>query len=265
MPEGELHRYSEAELTFTEPGGEQRKRRYEPGTFIFRLAGRDRENSASYYTPEELTKCLVKYSLKELLVGKTADEILQLTICEPAMGSGAFLVEAIGQLADAYLERKQHEIGERVAPEQYAFERQKVAAHLAAHQCYGVDLNPTAARLAGVSLWLATMHQKQQTPWLAPRLAVGNSLVGARFEVWLSEDFVSDEALAKTLTAVLKRSGESSDLHAQLEVVLGMAAKTAPEAVEAIRAILRDEIAATSDDASTGDEESETPSETVDP
>jgi hypothetical protein len=204
VPEGELHRYSEAELTFTEPGGEQRKRRYEPGTFIFRLAGRDRENSASYYTSEELTKCLVKYSLKELLVGKTADEILQLTICEPAMGSGAFLVEAIGQLADAYLERKQHELGERVAPEQYAFERQKVAAHLAAHQCYGVDLNPTAARLAGVSLWLATMHQKQQTPWLAPRLAVGNSLVGARFEVWLPEDFVSDEGLAKTLITVLK-------------------------------------------------------------
>ena len=41
------------------------------------------------------------------------------------------------------------------------------------------------------------MHQKQQTPWLAPRLAVGNSLVGARFEVWLPEDFVSDEALLR--------------------------------------------------------------------
>jgi hypothetical protein len=265
VPEGELHRYSEAELTFTESNGEPRKRRYEPGTFIFRLAGRDRENSASYYTPEELTRCLVKYSLKELLVGKSADEILQLTICEPAMGSGAFLVEAIGQLADAYLERKQHELGERVAPEQYALERQKTAAHLAAHQCYGVDLNPTAARLAGVSLWLATMHQKQQTPWLAPRLAVGNSLVGARFEVWLPEDFVSDEALSKTLNTVLKKSGESSDLHAQLEVVLGMVANSAPEAVESIRAILRDEQAALSDDASSSDEESEAPSESIDP
>ncbi len=265
VPEGELHRYSEAELTFTEPGGDPRKRRYDPGTFIFRLAGRDRENSASYYTPEELTRCLVKYSLKELLVGKTADEILQLTICEPAMGSGAFLVEAIGQLADAYLERKQQELGERVVPEQYALERQKVAAHLAAHQCYGVDLNPTAARLAGVSLWLATMHKDQKTPWLAPRLAVGNSLVGARFEVWLPEDFVSDEPLAKTLNTVLKKSGESSDLHAQLEVVLGMAANSAPEAVESIRAILRDEQAALSDEAGGSEDESEAPSETIDP
>ena len=64
---------------------------YEKGTFIYRLAGREREKSASYYTPEVLTKCLVKYALKELLEGKTADEILKLTICEPAMGSAAFL------------------------------------------------------------------------------------------------------------------------------------------------------------------------------
>ena len=144
-------------------------------------------------------------------------------------------------------------------------ERQKVAAHLAAHQCYGVDLNPTAARLAGVSRWLATMHKDQKTPWLAPRLAVGNSLVGARFEVWLPEDFVSDEPLAKTLNTVLKKSGESSDLHAQLEVVLGMVANSAPEAVESIRAILRDEQAALSDDTGGSEDESEAPSETIDP
>ena len=45
-------------------------RMYEKGTFIYRLAGREREKSASYYTPEVLTKCLVKYALKELLEGK---------------------------------------------------------------------------------------------------------------------------------------------------------------------------------------------------
>lgn len=257
VPEKELHRYSEDELAFTEPGGERRKRRYEPGTFIFRLAGRDRENSASYYTPEELTRCLVKYSLKELLVGKSADEILQLTLCEPAMGSGAFLVEAVGQLAEAYLEKKQQETGQRVPPEQWAFERQRVAAHLAAHQSYGVDLNPTAARLAGVSLWLATMHRDQQTPWLAPRLAVGNSLVGARLEVWNPEDFASDEPLSKTIATVLKKSGEASDLHAQLETVLSMVQKSSPEAVEAVRTILRDEVAAASEDDASSDEEGE--------
>lgn len=74
---------------------------YAKGTFIYRLAGREREKSASYYTPEVLTKCLVKYALKELLKDKSADDILHLTICEPAMGSAAFLNEAINQLAQA--------------------------------------------------------------------------------------------------------------------------------------------------------------------
>src|SRR5690606_15339433 len=129
------------------------------GTFIFRLAGRDRESSASYYTPEVLTRCLVKYSLKELLEGKKADDILRLTVCEPAMGSGAFLVEAVSQLSDAYLERKQEETGVRIDPQRYALEKQKVNTFIAAHNCYGVDLNPMAARLAGVSLWLGTMHE----------------------------------------------------------------------------------------------------------
>ena len=54
------------------------------GKFLFRLAGHDRTKSASYYTPQSLTKCLVKYALKELLKDKTADDILTLTVCEPA-------------------------------------------------------------------------------------------------------------------------------------------------------------------------------------
>src|SRR5690606_15935799 len=79
VSEKDLHRYSEEELTFEEKDGTRGKRRYPQGTFIFRLAGRDRESSASYYTPEVLTRCLVKYSLKELLEGKKADDILRLT------------------------------------------------------------------------------------------------------------------------------------------------------------------------------------------
>jgi hypothetical protein len=58
-----------------------------------------------------LTQCLVKYALRELSADKGADALLATTICEPAMGSGAFLVEAIDQLADLYLEKKQAETG----------------------------------------------------------------------------------------------------------------------------------------------------------
>ena len=68
---------------------------------LIRLAGRDREVRASDYTPEVLTQALVKYALKELLQDKTADEILTLTVCEPAMGSAAFLNETVNQLAEA--------------------------------------------------------------------------------------------------------------------------------------------------------------------
>lgn len=93
----------------------EKPRIYTPGTFILHLNGIDREQSASYYTPEVLTKCLVEEALRELLKDFTpadADKILELKICEPAMGSGAFLNEAAAQLAQHYLELKQKQLQE---------------------------------------------------------------------------------------------------------------------------------------------------------
>ena len=84
------------------------------GNFIYRLTGRARETSASYYTPESLTKCVVKYALQEVMAGKSADELLKITVCEPAMGSAAFLNEAVSQLAEAYLDRATRELGRGV-------------------------------------------------------------------------------------------------------------------------------------------------------
>ena len=89
---------------------------YRKGEFILHLNGIDREQSASYYTPEVLTKCLVEEALRELLKDYTpadADKILGLKICEPAMGSGAFLNEAAEQLATRYLELKQKQLQEK--------------------------------------------------------------------------------------------------------------------------------------------------------
>lgn len=94
----------------------EKPRIYTPGTFILHLNGIDREQSASYYTPEVLTKCLVEEALRELLKDYTpadADKILELKICEPAMGSGAFLNEAALQLAERYLELKQKQLQEQ--------------------------------------------------------------------------------------------------------------------------------------------------------
>ena len=117
---------------------------YPKGSFIYRLAGRDRQNSASYYTPESLTRCLVKYAFKELLKDKTADDILKLKVCEPAMVSAAFLNEAVNQLAEKYLELKQEEIYQRIPIDEYLQEKQKVKMFLADRNVIGIDLNPVA-------------------------------------------------------------------------------------------------------------------------
>ena len=188
VSESELDQYTEDERVRYEHGEKKGKlRMYEKGTFIYRLAGREREKSASYYTPEVLTKCLVKYALKELLEGKTADEILKLTICEPAMGSAAFLNEAINQLAEAYISRKEKETGEIISYEKRFNELQKVKMFIADRNVYGIDLNPVAVELAEVSLWLNTIYEGGFVPWFGTQLVNGNSLIGARRQVYRIE------------------------------------------------------------------------------
>jgi len=188
VPECELSNYDEDERVRYESGPNQGKlRMYKKGAFIYRLAGREREKSASYYTPEVLTKCLVKYALKELLEDKTADEILQLTVCEPAMGSAAFLNEAINQLAEAYLERKQKELGEIISYEDRFEELQRVKMYIADRNVYGIDLNPVAVELAEVSLWLNTIYKGGYVPWFGLQLVNGNSLIGARKQCYRIE------------------------------------------------------------------------------
>ncbi|BCW53647.1 restriction endonuclease subunit M [Arthrobacter sp. StoSoilB19] len=157
---------------------------HQKGTFVFRLAGRERQQSASYYTPEVMTKFVVSQALEELLdqngTTTAADEVLNLTVCEPALGSGAFAIEAVRQLAAQYLERKQKELDVRIPADEYPLELQKVKAQIALHQVHGVDLNATAVELAEVSLWLDTMVAGLQAPWFGLRLRRGNSLIGAR-------------------------------------------------------------------------------------
>jgi hypothetical protein len=204
VPESKIGDYKEEEKVRDDAG---RPIAHAKGTFLFRLAGRDREKNASYYTPEVLTKCLTKYTLKvrlgeplmqprpgeqqrtsnETQKPLTADEILNLTICEPAMGSGAFLNEAVNQLAHKYLEKKQAELGQTIPADQYQREWAKVKYHFVAHQVYGVDLNPLAAELGKVSLWLNSLVPCVPPPYLEPRIGVGNSLIGARREVFLAD------------------------------------------------------------------------------
>ena len=181
------------------------------GTFVYRLNGRDRQKSASYYTPEVLTRSTVKYTLKAIIddvrEGKRkALELLDLKILEPAMGAAAFQNEVINQLAEAYLQYRQEEKKReymerknltddqldagswRIAPDAYRDELQKVKAYIATHNVYGVDLNPTAIELGKLSLWLNVIHKDMETPFFSNRLALGNAVVGAWLKVYRKED-----------------------------------------------------------------------------
>ncbi|BBH71844.1 restriction endonuclease subunit M [Actinoplanes sp. OR16] len=179
---------------------------YRPGQFVYRLAGRDRQTSASYYTPQSLTEVTVQLALKyrieeeqkvidkEGLGDKTmARRLLDWTICEPALGSGAFLNEAINQVAAKYLELRQEELQVALDPEQYHLELQKVKAYIALHNSYGVDLNRTAVELAEVSLWLNVMHSGLEAPWFGLHLQRGNSLIGAGRRMYRPEQ-LSDKS-----------------------------------------------------------------------
>ncbi|MEK6200662.1 MAG: hypothetical protein N2B60_10610 [Psychrobacter sp.] len=192
-----LEQYKDDEKVYEKEAADQygnkQLKKYAKGTFIYRMAGRDREKSASYYTPEVLTKSLVKYALKELYAQQLeplvndrerAEKLLQFTVCEPAMGSAAFLNEAINQLAEKYLELMQSANDERIAQQDYVKELQKVKMYLADNNVYGIDLNPVAVELAEVSLWLNALSADRFVPWFGMQLYNGNSLIGARREVY---------------------------------------------------------------------------------
>jgi hypothetical protein len=185
------------------------------GRFVYRLSGRDRQKSASFYTPEVLTQTTVKYTLKGILKKEEvhailndeslskeerlealkeqnldADRLLSLRILEPAMGAAAFHNEVIDQLAEAYLLQKQEELGQKIEPDQYSQELQKVKAYIATNNVYGVDLNPTAIELGKLSLWLNVIHQDMETPFFANRIGVGNAVVGCWWKAYAEKDFL---------------------------------------------------------------------------
>jgi hypothetical protein len=222
---------------------------YAPGDFVFRLSGYQRQRSASYYTPEVLTRLVVSHSLAELLDqdGTTtpAADLLTLTVCEPALGSGAFLVEAVRQLAEQYLHRRQAELRQQIPAEDYPAELQKVKAHIALHQCYGVDLNATAVELAEITLWLDAMHPGLRAPWFGLHLRRGNSLIGARREVYRTKQLAGKAWLTTVPTArPLREPIGTDEVHHFLLPAAGWGAvadtkearELAPEARDAVNA-----------------------------
>ena len=183
VPYSRMEAFDIREVICDDETGEPR--RLPRGTFVYRLNGRDRQKSASYYTPEVLTRSTIKYTIKvivdEVREGKRKPmDLLDLKILEPAVGAAAFLNEVINQLAEAYMTY----VEKKPAPDRYRDELQKVKAYIATHNVYGVDLNPTAIELGKLSLWLNVIHKDMETPFFANRLTVGNAVIGAWLKVY---------------------------------------------------------------------------------
>jgi hypothetical protein len=151
--------------------------------------GPERRRTSSHYTPRSLSAPIVEKTLRPLLAtmaanGRepTADEILELKVCDPAMGSGAFLVEACRYLGDEVVKAWtrqgivagiEHNHGDPVTH----------ARRLVAQRClYGVDKNPYAVTLAKLSLWLVSFAKDEPFTFVDHALRWGDSLVGLNLD-----------------------------------------------------------------------------------
>jgi hypothetical protein len=142
----------------------------------------ERRRSGSHYTPRTLTEPIVRYALKPTFVrigdDATPDQVLDIKVCDPACGSGAFLVEACRQIGER-LEKawgKYNDLKPTIpADEDEALHARRLVAQ---RSIYGVDKNPLAVDLARLSLWLATLAREHEFTFLDHAIKSGDSLVG---------------------------------------------------------------------------------------
>jgi Eco57I restriction-modification methylase/MmeI, target recognition domain len=152
-----------------------------PTGSYFLQPGEERRRSGSHYTPRSLTEPIVRTTLRPIFEDMGAnpkpEKILALKVCDPAMGSGAFLVEACRQLAEKLVDAWQkHKCLPDIPPDEDPLLH---ARRVIAQRClYGVDKNPFAVSLAKLSLWLVTLAKDHAFTFLDHALKHGDSLVG---------------------------------------------------------------------------------------
>ena len=204
---------------------------YPEETFMV-TAGADRRETGTHYTPRSLTESIVKETLEPVVyVGPAKGEprkrwklispaeLLDLKICDPAMGSGAFLVQACRWLSERLIEAWQEaekkgraitvegevvdEIGSREPLRTDPEERTITARRLIAERClYGVDMNPLAVELAKLSIWLVTLAKGRPFGFLDHNLRCGDSLLGIhQLDQLLYLDMKPGQASSKKLFA----------------------------------------------------------------
>jgi len=148
----------------------------------------ERRRSGSHYTPRSLTEPIVTEALRPWLDGcngqPTAEQVLALKLCDPAMGSGAFLVAVCRFLARWLVAAWEDPEGPGFPPEfRKEWDKDLYARRLIAQRClYGVDKNPFAVNLAKLSLWLVTLSKELPFTFVDHALKCGDSLVGYTLE-----------------------------------------------------------------------------------
>jgi hypothetical protein len=220
-----------------------------PGTLVLRPT-EERRRSGSFYTPRSLTEPIVRTTLRPVLAAlgerPAPEQILALTVCDPAMGSGAFLVEACRQLGDALVAAWQaHGRPPAIPPDE---DEVLHARRLVAQRClYGVDRNPMAVDLAKLSLWLTTLARDHDFTFLDHALRPGDSLVGLTAQEIVAFDWTPagrplpylrallEDRLA-TARALRARITEAGDEAAD-EPALRLALREADEALDALRLV----------------------------
>ncbi len=140
--------------------------------------GNERKTTGSYYTPTSLITCLLDSALDPVLDEACAKPdpeaaILNLKICDPACGSGHFLIAASHRVAKRLAAIRTGE--EEPAPEA----RRKALRDVVGRCIYGVDINPMAVELCKVSLWMEAIEPGKPLSFLEQHIQCGNSLLGA--------------------------------------------------------------------------------------
>lgn len=172
----------------------------------------ERRKSGSHYTPRSLTEPIVRKTLEPIFArlgpDATAEQVLSLSVCDPAMGSGAFLVEACRQLATRVKQVwERHRVVPTLPPDE---DLDLYAMRLVAQRClYGVDKNPVAVDLAKLSLWLVTLARDHAFTFLDHALKCGDSLVGLDREQIASFHWKAQKQLAFVSGAIGKRVEEA--------------------------------------------------------
>ena len=218
------------------------------------LAGNERKESGSYYTPTSLVECLLDSALDPLLdeacnhgtPEERVSALLDITVCDPACGSGHFLVAAARRIAKRIAAE---ETGESEPPDAVV----RAALRRVTGRCiYGVDINPMAAELAKVSLWIEALDPGRPLSYLDQNIRVGNSLLGVT-PALLAEGlpdaaFTPIEGDDRKVAAALKKQNASErdqgqhDLFSQsgIPVTNAVLAKRADEIAHALPDSLED-------------------------